>query len=68
LTFTSLSASGRKFLEGHIPEEWHGDDITLREFLLSFMIPQHIKSRPPIKTTMSADDIRRGISKWKETT
>ena len=68
LTFTSLSESGRKFLDGHIPEEWHGDDITLREFLLSFMIPEHIKSRPPIKTTMSADDISRGISKWKETT
>jgi hypothetical protein len=68
LTFTSLTDMGRQLLAGNIPEEWHGNDISLRNFLASFMIPDAIKLRPDIKTTMSDEDIRRGISKWKEST
>jgi hypothetical protein len=68
LSFTSLTELGRRFLEGHIPQQWYGDDKLLHEFLISFMIPQHIRNRPTIKTTMSEEDIRRGISKWKEKT
>jgi hypothetical protein len=68
LSFTSLTEPGRRFLEGQIPQSWYGDDKLLHEFLISFMIPQHIRNRPPIKTTMSEEDIRRGISKWKEKT
>jgi hypothetical protein len=68
MSFTSLTESSRKFLEGHIPKEWYGDDTLLREFLAAFMIPDRIKTRPLIKTTMSEKDIRTGIAKWKEST
>ena len=68
LSFTSLTDSGRRFLEGHVPKHWYGDDKLLCEFLTSFATPPHIRNRPLIKTTMSEEDIRRGISKWKEKT
>lgn len=68
LTFTSLSPEAHQFLSGHIPPEWYGDDELLKEFLMSFMIPPHIIARPQIKTSLSADDIVQGITKWKEAT
>jgi hypothetical protein len=37
-------------------------------FLTEFMIPQHIKDRPSIKSTLSEEDIIRGITRWKEST
>ena len=68
LSFTSPTPAAEKFLAGHIPAEWYGNDSMLREFLTEFMIPQHIRARTPIKSTLSEDDIIKGISKWKEAT
>jgi hypothetical protein len=68
LSFTSLTQEATQFLHGILPPEWYGNDLLLKEFLLAFMIPQHIRDRPPIKTTLSEDDILQGITRWKETT
>jgi hypothetical protein len=68
LTFTSLTPEAKELLEGYIPPEWHGNDTLLREFLSQFITPDHIRARPPIKTTMTSDDIIKGFSKWKEST
>ena len=68
ISFTSLTPTAAKFLEGVLPEDWYGNDMLLKAFLIEFMIPQHIRERPPIKTTLSSEDIVKGISKWKEST
>jgi hypothetical protein len=68
LSFTSLTFAAKQFLEGVIPQEWYGNDTLLRDFLMEFRTPAHICERPPIKTTMSTEEIASGISKWKEST
>lgn len=39
-TFSSLSPSVVGLLDGEVPHEWHQDNAILREFLVSFMIPE----------------------------
>ena len=68
LTFNSLSPEAQAVLDGNIPQEWHEDNPLLREFLLSFSIPDQIKKVKPIKTTLTTEDVRYGIGKWKEKT
>jgi hypothetical protein len=66
--FSSLTPAAEQFLKGHIPKDWYKNDRLFKEFLMSFMIPQHIRDRPPIKSTLTSDDIVQGISKWQEKT
>ena len=66
ITFTSLSHQAKEFLYGQLPQEWHKDDHLLRDFLRSFQIPDKVKQMKHIKTSMSAKDIVKGISGWKE--
>ena len=68
LTFSSLSPESESLLAGTIPDNWCGSDNHLREFLASFVIPEHIKSHPMIPTTISHDDIIHGFKGWKENT
>jgi hypothetical protein len=55
-------------LSGSIPPTWYGNDALLREFLTSFIVPDHIKTIPPIPTLFTPQDIHKGFSKWKERT
>ena len=68
ISFTSLTPTAAEFLKGVIPEDWYGNDTLLKAFMMEFMIPHHIRERPPIKSTLSTEDIVKGISKWKEST
>ena len=58
LTFNSLSPEAKAVLDGKISPEWHEDNPLLREFLLSFSIPDKIKNSRPIKTTLTNEDVR----------
>jgi hypothetical protein len=55
-------------LHGHLPQEWHGKNDLLREFLTSFMIPDRVKYCAPIPSSITPDDVAYGFSKWKEST
>jgi DNA-binding transcriptional MerR regulator len=68
ITFNSLSHQAKEFLYGKLPKEWHNDDHLLQELLRSFQIPDKVKQMRHIKTSMSAEDIAKGISGWKEKT
>ena len=68
LTFSSLSPEVSQLLNGSIPPDWYGQDELLREFLTSFIVPDHIKQTPPISTKFIDEDIHRGFSQWKEQT
>jgi hypothetical protein len=68
LTYTSLSPAAKALLQGTIPSDWYNDDQLLREFLLSFSIPDKLKNSAPIETKFTEEDVRYGISKWKEKT
>lgn len=68
LTFTSISPAATKLLKGIVPQEWHGDDELLREFLASFTIPLTVQEADPIQTKITSADIKKGISSWKEAT
>ena len=68
LTFTSLSPMATDLLSGSIPPSWHGNDALLREFLTSFIVPDHIKNIPKIPTSLTPQDIHKGFSQWKERT
>jgi hypothetical protein len=45
ITFSTLSPAGDELLRGCIPEEWHGNNRLLREFLLSFAMPHHVTNQ-----------------------
>ena len=68
ITFTGLSPAATKVLEGIIPPEWHGDDNALKEFLASFVIPNHIADVDSISIKISEDDVTKGFQGWRETT
>ena len=68
LTFTSLSPEAKELLQGAVPSHWHGHDNVLRQFLASFVIPEHVKSRPEIPTAVLENDVLKGFKTWKETT
>jgi hypothetical protein len=68
LTFSSLSKAGKRLLQGIIPEEWHGDNQLLHEFLRSFITPAHVWQQDEISTNVTEDDVKRGFGKWKEAT
>ena len=68
LTFSSLSRDAADLLAGTIPDDWYGDDDTLREFLTSFAIPDSVKDTKAIPLDITADDVKYGFSKWKEST
>ncbi len=68
LTFISLSQEAEDLLKGIVPQEWHGDDQLLREFLASFVIPNTIQEKDPINISITSDDISKGFKGWKETT
>lgn len=68
LTFSSLSDEAASLLDGNIPPDWHGSDELLREFLTSFIIPDHIKHLPKISTEITSQDVHCGFIKWKERT
>lgn len=68
LTFSTLSPAGEDFLRGIIPNEWHGNNQLLKEFLTSFLIPPHVYSQNKISASISEADIRRGFGRWKEAT
>ena len=68
LTFTSLSSASEKLLRGDISKEWNVDDLQLREFLASFAIPEHIRDQPPIRSTITDDEVIKCFKSWKEAT
>ncbi|KAI2506261.1 hypothetical protein MHU86_8196 [Fragilaria crotonensis] len=68
LTFTSLSPQSEDLLSGIVPEQWHGSDNYLREFLASFVIPTHVRTHGDIPTEISSDEVIRGFTGWKEQT
>ncbi len=68
LSFTSLSPAASALLAGTIPKDWYGNDTLLREFLTSFIIPDHTKSMSPIETSITSSDVHKGFSQWKEKT
>ena len=68
LTFTSLSPHGRNLLQGTIPQEWHGENKLLKEFLGSFSTPDHVRNKEEISTHITEDDVKRGFGKWREAT
>jgi hypothetical protein len=68
LTFTSLTTEAEDLLRGIVPETWHRDDQLLKEFLASFAIPNSVQEADPIPTNITSEDIKKGITCWKETT
>lgn len=68
LTFSSLSPDSEKLLEGIVPDEWCGRDNYLREFLASFVIPDHVRNKGDITIDISEEDVIKGFQEWKETT
>jgi hypothetical protein len=47
LTFSTLSPAGTELLRGIIPDEWHDNNQLLKEFLLSFTVPENIVQQRP---------------------
>jgi hypothetical protein len=68
LTFTSLTTEAEVLLRGIVPETWHRDDQLLKEFLASFAIPNSVQEADPFPTNITSEDIKKGITCWKETT
>ena len=68
ITFSSLSPPAIDLLEGEIPQEWHTDDVALREFLASFTVPERVKSKGEIPIEISEAELGRGFKSWRETT
>jgi hypothetical protein len=68
LTFSTLSPAGTALLNGEVPEHWQGDNDLLHEFFKSFSSPQAVRDNPPITTTISEDDVKRGFGRWREAT
>jgi hypothetical protein len=68
ITFSTLSPAGKSFLDGIIPNKWHGNNDLLKEFLTSFFAPKRVRTSPNISTDISEDDVRRGFGRWKEAT
>ena len=68
LTFSGISPASSSLLSGEFPEEWHGNDEVMREFLASFTIPERVRKKGDIPSIISEDDIRRGFGTWKEST
>jgi hypothetical protein len=55
-------------LSGSIPPHLHGNDALFREFLTSFIVPDHMKTIPKISTSITTKDVTKGFSQWKERT
>jgi hypothetical protein len=68
ITFSGLSLSSDRILEGMSPCEWSNDDPALREFLASFTIPSSVRDKGYITTDISPDDVLRGFNSWREAT
>ena len=68
LTFSGISPASSSLLSGEFPEEWHGNDEVMCEFLASFTIPERVRKKGDIPSIISEDDIRRGFGTWKEST
>ena len=68
LTYSGLSDAGDSILRGEIPPEWNVEDGLLRSFLASFAIPENLKGKRDIKSTITDDDFKYGISGWQEST
>ena len=68
LTYSGLSDAGDSILRGEIPPEWNVEDGLLRSFLASFAIPENLKGKRDIKSTITAEDFKYGISGWQEST
>jgi hypothetical protein len=68
LTYSSLAPAAKAILKGKIPSAWYKNTPLLREFLLSFSIPDKLKDKKPIETVFTTDDVTYGIRKWKEKT
>ena len=68
ITFSGLSLSSDRILEGMSPCEWSNDDPALREFLASFTIPSSVRDKGYITTDISHDDVLRGFNSWREAT
>jgi hypothetical protein len=67
LTYTSLSPASEQLLRGEIPPpEWNVDDVRLREFLASFAIPEHIRTQPQIRTTITEAEVINCFKAWEE--
>lgn len=64
-TFSTISTAGTEVLQGIIPDKWHNNNQLLKEFLLSFSIPENIANSAPIKTTISEDDDRKVLGNGK---
>jgi hypothetical protein len=65
LTFSSLSPAGDNVINGILPDEWKEQPKLLRDFLLSFAMPE---ATPTITSTLTEDQIKYGFKHWKETT
>lgn len=68
MTFSSLSLASVQLLDGEVPAAWHKDDDDLKELLVSFTIPDMVRSLGEIPTEISADDVIYGFKNWQETT
>jgi hypothetical protein len=68
LTFTATSPAAQDFTNGIIPSEWHGDNLLLWEFLVSFFAPPEVNQTHTLSTTITTEDVTKGFRKWKEST
>jgi hypothetical protein len=59
-----LSEASDSILRGEIPPQWN----LLRSFLSSFAIPENLKGKRDIKSTITEDNFKYGISGWQEIT
>ena len=55
LTYSGLSEASDSILRGEIPPEWNVEDGLLRSFLSSFAIPQNLKGKQDIKSTITEE-------------
>ena len=62
LTYSGLSAASDSILQEEIPPEWNVEDGLLRSFLASFAIPANLKGKRDIKSTITEEDFKYGIS------
>jgi hypothetical protein len=68
LTYSGLSEASDSILRGEIPPEWNVEDGLLRSFISSFALPENLKDKRDIKSTIAEDDFKYGISGWQEST
>jgi hypothetical protein len=68
LSYSGLSTASDSIPRGEIPPEWNVEDGLLRSFLASFAIWANLKGKRDIKSTITEEDFKYGISGWQEST